>query len=308
MVTAAYSFFPIAGVVLAIRFINGFAFGISTTSSTTIASDIIPRKRFGEGMGYFSLSISLGLALAPALGLAVFEMFDFQITTFTAAALIVIAVGMSIFIRSPKSERRTAPRRLSPYERSAIAPSVVMLFSAIPNGAVLGFISLYAASIGVADIGFYFTVCAISMLLTRPLFGRAIDRFGFNIAVFPGLAMMAGGMLFVAGASDLMHFLFGGALLGTGYGAIQTALQTMSLINAPRERFGAANATFFTGIDGGVGIGSVLGGVLSGILGYSAMYLVLSAGLLVAAAAYLIFARNISKKEFPDSAEAPGAD
>ncbi len=52
-----------------LRIIQGIGWGFSTTASGTLATDIIPAKRRGEGMGYYGLSGNLAMAFGPALGL-----------------------------------------------------------------------------------------------------------------------------------------------------------------------------------------------------------------------------------------------
>src|SRR5699024_2373341 len=56
------------GVLVIMRIVQGVGWGFSTTASSTIATDLIPPKRRGEGMGYFGLSGNLALAFGPALG------------------------------------------------------------------------------------------------------------------------------------------------------------------------------------------------------------------------------------------------
>jgi len=46
----------------------------------------------------------------------------------------------------------------------------------------------------------------------------------------------------------------------------------MAIIKVPKERTGAANATFFTGFDGGIGAGAVLAGIISTFAGYEMMF------------------------------------
>ena len=55
--------------LLIVRFINGFGFAVTTTGTSAIAIDWIPKKRKGEGIGYFSLFMSLAMVIGPALGL-----------------------------------------------------------------------------------------------------------------------------------------------------------------------------------------------------------------------------------------------
>jgi MFS family permease len=71
----------------------------------------------------------------------------------------------------------------------------------------------------------------------------------------------------------MLSFLFVALLFGVGFGAVQSSLQTLAVIYAPKDRLGAANATFFTGFDGGIGFGSIVAGVVSSVLGYNWMYL-----------------------------------
>ena len=47
----------------------GGGWGFSTTASGTIATDLIPAKRRGEGMGYYGLFGNIAIAIGPALGL-----------------------------------------------------------------------------------------------------------------------------------------------------------------------------------------------------------------------------------------------
>ena len=70
LTTAAYRFFPIVGVIFAIRFVHGMMWGISNTACSTIASDNIEKSRFSESMGYFSLASSIAMAVAPAFALS----------------------------------------------------------------------------------------------------------------------------------------------------------------------------------------------------------------------------------------------
>lgn len=58
-VTLSYWWFPYVVVILAIRFLHGFGWGASSTSSNTVATDVIPKERFGESMGYPGLIIMI---------------------------------------------------------------------------------------------------------------------------------------------------------------------------------------------------------------------------------------------------------
>jgi MFS family permease len=290
-VTLAYMWFPIVGVILAIRFLHGFGWGIASTASNTVASDVIPKSRFGEGMGFFSLSSSLAMALAPGLGLWALSAFHITGLTLLSAGFGALALLLALLIGYQKVEPGIpAKAKASPYERSSIRAAVVMFFISSSYGSITGFISLYAIDLGITNIGVFFMVFAAAMLISRPFFGRLIDRMGFDAAVYPGLILLIAALFLLYRAAALPLFLLAAVLYGIGFGATQSSLQTMSVLQAPKDRLGAANATFFTGFDGGIGFGSIVAGILSSALSYSQMYLTFSLLPLLAGVLYFFVA------------------
>lgn len=298
VVTLAYMWFPMVGIILTIRFLHGFGWGIASTASNTVASDVIPKSRFGEGMGFFSLSSSLAMALAPGLGLWALSAFQITGLTLFSAGFGVAALILAFFIRYHKVEpQTTAKAKMSPYERASLRPTAIMFFISASYGSITGFISLYAVDRGISNIGIFFMVFAAAMLISRPFFGRLIDRHGFNAAVYPGLILLIAALLALHQAAALPIFLLAAVLYGVGFGATQSSLQTMSVLQAPKHRLGAANATFFTGFDGGIGFGSVMAGMFASALGYSRMYLAFSLLPLLAGILYFFIAGKTKKAD-----------
>lgn len=77
--TLAYNWAPTVLALLAIRFIHGFGWGAASTAGGTIAADLIPKKRLGEGMGYYGLASTLSMAVAPTAGLYIISIASFTI-------------------------------------------------------------------------------------------------------------------------------------------------------------------------------------------------------------------------------------
>ncbi|MFA7467265.1 MAG: MFS transporter, partial [Desulfotomaculaceae bacterium] len=65
-------------------------------------------------------------------------------------------------------------------------------------------------------------------------------------------------------------------------------MQAMAVKNVPPNRRGAANATFFSSFDLGIGIGATMWGVVSKLTDYSLMYLLAAIPALVALVAYIM--------------------
>ncbi len=280
--------------LILVRFLHGLGWGIASTAANTIATDLIPKQRFGEGMGYFSLSSSVAMALSPGIGLALYSASGIASALLCAGALGAAALIVSFFIRMGKQDKSSsaAAVRPAPYEKTSIAPSIVMFFISATYGSITGFLSLYATDRGILNIGIFFTVYAASLLLFRPVSGKLSDRLGFARVVYPGLLILTIAVIVLSFANTLPYFLLCAVLYGIGFSAVQSSLQTMAVIRAPKERKGAANATFFTGFDGGIGFGAVIAGVLASVVGYANMYLLFSLFLVVAAILFFFMTRK----------------
>ncbi len=304
MVTS-YSWISTVGMLLLVRFLHGFGWGATTTASNTIASDVIPKKRFGEGMGYFSLASSIAMATAPAIGLSLLLRYDFRFITYFSSALALVALLISFTVKYqevPKIPQDAKVKRAI-YDLSAFKPALITFFVTVTYGSITSFLSLYASERGIENIGIYFTVYAAFLLLSRPFFGRIVDRRGFGYAIIPGLICLLISMILLSFSMSLPLFLLAGVFYGIGFGATQSSLQTMALVSVPRERFGAATATFFTGFDSGIGIGTVIAGLISTAVGYAHMYLILSASILIAFVLYFVIGKKPKADDLPTIAD-----
>ena len=78
VVAAAFPFLEQYNLILAARFIQGMAISLSVTALGTIAAEIIPPKRFSEGIGYYGLGVSIMSLLSPGVGLSKIHSFGFK--------------------------------------------------------------------------------------------------------------------------------------------------------------------------------------------------------------------------------------
>lgn len=270
LITTSYRFFPLIEIIIVIRCAHGMAWGIANTACSTTASDNIQKERFSEGMGYFSLASSIAMALAPAISLSL----GMQKNIILAAAFLIIAIFL-VFIMNFNNRpavQSSMTSRPSLYAKEAALPSVVIFLIMITWGAIITFLALYGVQKSISGTGAFFTVYAISMLITRPFFGKLVDRRGFGVGVWSGVLLIPIALLLLSVSNSLITFLICAVIYGTGIGAAQSSLQTMAIIKVPKERTGAANATFFTGFDGGIGAGAVLAGIISTFAGYEMMF------------------------------------
>lgn len=262
--------------LLALRIIQGIGWSFSTTATGTIATDLIPPKRRGEGMGYFGLSGNLAMAIGPALGLTLASSISFAKLFMICAGLGVVALILSTRVRYKKAEpslKKESPGRFDILEKTAVKPSALLFFITITFGGISSFLPLYTAQKGIGGIEMYFLIFALFLMITRTFAGRIYDRKG-HIAIFlPGSFIIFIAMLLLAWLPNSTALFIAAALYGTGFGSVNPALQAWSVNQAPNNRKAMANATFFSFFDLGVGVGAVAFGQIAFLLSYKDIYL-----------------------------------
>lgn len=261
-----------------VRFLHGFGWGALGTASNTIATDNIPKSRLTEGMGYFGMTSTLGMAVGPALGLALLDSHGFPTVFTVSAALVLCTVVIALLIRYPSQP--VVPSRGAFLEKRAMPAAVLIFCATLSWGAVISFIALYAAERGVDNIGPYFIANAAAILVVRSFAGRLADLKGDHFALYPAVVAMLTALLILARADNLPMFLLAGACYGLGFGAAHPVLQAMAVRDVIPQRRGAANATFFVGFDLGIGLGSIIWGVIAEATSYPTIYLLTMAPVL----------------------------
>lgn len=283
-----YMWAPSLLILMAIRFIHGFGWGLSSTAASTVAADIIPKSRLGEGMGYYGLAGTLSMALAPALGLYLLNRFNFDILFIVSAVMVAIAIVIANLIKYHNVTWHVGQAKANLIERTALRPALVVFFITMTFGGIVAFLALYALQLGISNIGPFFTVYALALAVSRPLAGRIADQRGFDVVVIPGIIMVAIAMVLLSRAQSLPGFLLAAMVYGAGFGAVQPSLQALAIVLSPPQRRGAANATFFSGFDLGIGLSSIMWGAVAEVTGYSLMYLLSVIPVVAALMSYLI--------------------
>ncbi|QDP39864.1 MFS transporter [Radiobacillus deserti] len=271
----SFAFIASIFLLFAMRVVQGIGWGFSTTATGTIATDLIPPKRRGEGMGYFGLSGNIALAFGPALGLYLVERISFLQLFLLCAVMGLIALILSSFIKYKKveqSEHKSVPMKFDIFEKTAIEPSILLFFITVTFGGIASFLPLYTAQEGVEGIEIYFLVYAVFLMLSRSFAGQLYDRKGHIVVFLPGTLLILSAMILLVWLPNSFVLFIAAGLYGLGFGTVQPALQAWSVDKAPPHRKGMANATFFSFFDMGVGIGAMSFGVIAHSFGYNIIY------------------------------------
>ncbi len=280
-----FLYFVHAGITFLLinRFIHGVTLGIASTATGTIVAQIIPPKRRGEGIGYFSMSATLATAIGPFIGLFMSQHTSYQVIFGLCLVIGVITLLTSFILYVPPIEvqsNQTQEKKgfsIANYVEPKALPIAIVTFAiSLCYASVLSFINFYAIEIElVTAASFFFLVYSIAILLSRPFTGRLMDIKGANYVMYPAFILLAIGMFLLSIAHNSITLLLSGALIGLGFGNMQSCTQAVAIKLTPAHRMGLATSTFYIFLDAGLGFGPYLLGYLVPITGYSKLYSIL---------------------------------
>ena len=286
----------VSSIILAISFrlIHGIALAFSNTATSTIASDIIPKKRFSEGMGMFGMTTALATSIAPAFGEFLMKK-GFNILFLVATLTMCISLLLFMFLKVKKIEVSKKNFSLKDLiEKSAIPASVVALVFLLTYGTLENYTLKFVSS--TKDItlsgGLYFTIMAVMLLVSRIFVGKIADKKGEELFVYTCNLCMLLALVILSICPNNISFVISAILSGYAFGGLEPSLQAMAVNSCSLDRRGSANSTFLCAYDIGIGVGGFLAGILIDYIGYKYMFLIISIANIISVIIYILFGKN----------------
>ncbi len=275
--TGAYYLSSNISTLLIIRLIHGAGFGLATTYFATLAAEIVPKDRRGEGIGYFGVGETVAISVGPMIGIMTLELYDFQRLFFGGMAVLFLAVIMAVFIkRAPKGREldKQVSGKFKLLEKRVLFPAFLIFLIGIAAGGIMSFFSLYAIEKDFTQVGFFFLLIAAASFIIRLLSGKLFDKYGPSIILIPGSILSIIGLVILYVAVSDSMFLIAATFYGFGFGAIFPAVQTWCMNLVEEHEHEDAMASFFNFFDLGIGGGSFILGLVATVASYQAVYLV----------------------------------
>ena len=294
VMSTTYFFVSSIAMLMAIRFLHGMSYGISSTCTSDIVAKLLPQSRRGEGLGYFFLSITIACAIGPLLGMTFGSSQNYDAVFLVGLVMYSLALVMALILRVPEetlTEEQIREAKSftlnSMFQRSALPLALTVMVFYFSYSGVLAFIASYSEEIGLVETAtFFYLSVAAGTLLSRIYAGRIYDERGPNKVIIPAYVGFIIGMTIFATTSDSLLFLFSGFIIGIGVSIVFSICQSIVVSRTPPRRYGVTTSTFSALNDLGTGLGPSILGILIAAVGFRDMYLVCA---FIAVASFLMY-------------------
>ena len=214
------------------RLFHGLGPALFVTTCYTRVSRLSPPQRLGEALTYITLANNVARAVGPAGGVYMTRALAFPMQCLAAAGIAGCALLAGAW-PAPSLRTLTISQEASPHHASMssreslqrIALPVAVNFLALMSfGSVMSFFPLLVAAHGVDNPGVFFTVMAVTLILTRVCGGRIVDVYSRARVAVPSLGLMAAGMLVLAAATSALLFNIAAVLCASGVSVLAPTL------------------------------------------------------------------------------------
>lgn len=297
--TIGYVFSPNVYVLIFFRAVSGLGVTCTTTAQGAVIADIYPEKvtrcfyimaMLQTGAGLFAPT--LGIYLGHTIGYS--QMFAITGVAYFIATILALSVNYEK--KYPhvwmETEKGKLPSFSDLFEKTAIWPAFCIMLHGAAHLSINTFIAPYGATLGISNVGLYFTVNSVASVIVTLVLAKFSGQKYRNKVFYIGGFFFIATMLSFMFAKNLNMLYVGAVLFAVGYSATQPILNSIALAAAPKERKGAAQATFSLFWDFGFGAGSTALGFVAASYGYKAMY---GVALALVVLIVVIFAAVLSK-------------
>ena len=260
---------------IALRIVQGFAFGMVTVAGNTILIDILPSAHRGEGIGYYGLANNIAMSFGPMIGLFMHNTCSYDTIFLCALASGALGLCAAYLVKTPyKAPIQRMPISLDRFFlKKGIWAGIALLMLSIPYGMTTTYVAMYAKEIGIeVNSGLYFTFMAIGLAVSRMFSGRQVDKGRITFVISLGMYLatltfflLSALHLLMAWNPEFTSYLYIGIALaqGVAFGTMFPAFNTLFVNLAHHNQRGTATSTYLTSWDVGIGIGLMIGGSLA---------------------------------------------
>lgn len=266
-----YIITPNSGLLLLFRLMNGTGYVLCTVCMTTWLAELVPREHVGEAMGFYGLMNALAMAVAPAVSINIYKIFGYResiILSATSAVLMVVVIQFVGQKGEPEGdpEQKGKVHHFKIIQKDALPIAALTTLFALPYFATQADIVTYVEQrhLHVA-VGAYFLIYAVVLLVLRLILRNLFDTVAFGPWLYISTLATVIYLILLTVMDNNWLMALAAAGMAVGYGIIYSVMQSTALLLAPISESGLASSTFYLGLDIGMALGPMLGGLIDSI-------------------------------------------
>ena len=309
---ALMSFASSPALLFGLRVLQAAGYVTFTTAATALVADLAEPQRRGAALALFGVAANVAITLTPAAVSAGLDWLAPQFgcpasqcptwciqasdgssavggdglcpiwgrgighSAFFLSSGLSLLAGALVWRAVPAAGRQLGGSfsfgQLASLPRPLRGPMLTTALFGVSFGALFAFLPLLAERRELASAGPAYAVYGVSIVVTRILTGRLLDRPNRGQILLPALIVCAAGLAGLAVAANMPVLAGSAALIGIGSGICHPALIAICVDRMPSAQRGRATAGFYLAFDLGIGVGSwILGLILDGV-GLSGLY------------------------------------
>ncbi|MGQ9801120.1 MAG: MFS transporter [Candidatus Saccharicenans sp.] len=269
-----------------LRALTGIGWGISMTATITMCTDLAPVQSMARSIGLVGVAGLIANAVGPSLGEEIIKRFGF-FGLFNSSLIFLLLSFFFITLTQELPKEDRGPKSSSSLAGLVNSGSILILLiiGSMPvvhgsvRGAMIYFMPLLAKALDLGRVGPFFIIFSAAAILSRFRLGGLSDNLGRKKVVMLSALIISLNLFFISQIRSTTGLWLTGFIGGFGQGLIFPALSTYLIDFLGRGNKGLAISLYNSLFDVGMGLGSMLYGWISEMVGLQPMYLV--AGILL---------------------------
>jgi MFS family permease len=302
--TVPWLFVTVPGAHLfAIRVAQGASFSIFTAASYAYIAASAPPARRAEALGIFGLSFFLPVSVGGWIGEWVIGRAGFQGLFAAGIGVAFLAALFPLGMREPSARERPSIASLKVFlSRAFLVPNTAGYLFGVAYGSIFTFLPVYLVVRGSESIGAFVFFYALSVIGTRTLGRKMLDRLPREWVSLCALVLMGVGNLLIPAVPGGVGIVLVGAAAGAGHGLLFPALSALVLDRVREGSAAMAMAMFTAAFDMGLVTGAAAFGFVAERFGYEAMFVTAAAVVGAGTAVFFVLDPAFRKAARPEPA------
>ena len=278
LVMIGYAYSTNITMLFFLRIVHGALIAINSTASLSLVSRQISKERLGEGLSVYGISFIGAMAIGPSVGLTISNELGEVVCFWIAGAFLILSLLCMNFFQYNSSdipEKKKNTGNLSIHNFIAKECGIYALIGgclSMFDGIIGAYLVLYSNSMGYHGIGLYFALNSAVAIITKTFLSHLVDGLKLRKIIVPTAVLGSFVAISIGASKSIVMILVAGMVYALAQGLGQPAIQMACLKSVREERRGVATSTCFLGSDAGIGLGSIIAGLISQNFGYHVMF------------------------------------